>query len=90
MMMSAVVRRLRMTSYVMLPVGSGAARRQRHAVEVRHASFLTAAFVDLARKYSLAIVITGTVRRARAHRSRLRVKAAGLASAGMAFATPRG
>lgn len=40
--------------------GSGGEQRLRHAVEVRHASFITPRFVDLVRKYSLAIVVADT------------------------------
>jgi len=42
--------------FEMLPKEAGG-RRLRHAVEARHASFVTPAFVELARKHGIAIVL---------------------------------
>lgn len=44
-------------------LASGPNRPLRHAVEVRHESFLVPEFVDLLRKYNVALVIAETARR---------------------------
>jgi len=38
-------------------------RRLRHAVEIRHPSFVTAPFVELLRRYKIAVVVAETARR---------------------------